>query len=192
MGIRFAGARWVKELAQHIIPDLSTGRGKVELAARFVPDFLFPAINALNMPEGTSAGERAGVYGELLAGNLGASFLGQGLGYAGGKAYLRGRKQLPGSEAYREILGHSINAGDIAGQLASSFAPTPFMNSVYERNAQRLAEQQQGIDPAQLAEEYQQQKEQDKQLTDMFALAAFAAQPYRGYSNAYGMPGTVV
>lgn len=137
------------------------------MAGRFAPEFVFPAINAFNLPEGASAADR-GIAGlEALGLGLGGSLGGEILGGLGGLAFSRSRGMRPGGRRERRDIDIGLQLGGNIGGIAANFLPMPFTNSIYEREIRRQQERDtamQGLDTADL-------------YTDIAGLGAMAAQP---------------
>lgn len=141
--MRFAlGGKKLTDVLRQILP-----QSKAEWALRLGPEAGFALIGAGMAPEGTPLSSRVGVAAEDMLIGTTSSFLGSGLGLAGGKSlYGRSgseRANKLGKELYEQKLSQAMTAGDILAAPLPVFAPRPIANSVYQQAMEGQARREQ-------------------------------------------------
>lgn len=117
----------------------------MNLAGRFVPEMIFPVINAASLPGEVSAAERGGAFGEALGVGLLGSLGGEFLGGLAGRRFAKSKKwDLDGDNAMQAVQT-GLNVGGIGGGLVANFLPMAYTNSLYEREIRKQQEQQQAM-----------------------------------------------
>ena len=127
MSVKFAGKLLplLKDAWKVLKPDFSTAGSTFNTAFRYGPDVLYPFVAAGALPEGASAGDRAGVFAEDLGVNLLTSAVGQ---YGG--------RQLGNKLAAKynnpQLVEGLQTAGDITAGLAQ-MGPRPLFNKALQK-----------------------------------------------------------
>lgn len=128
MSIKFAGKLLplLDDFWKVVKPDFSTGASSINTALRYGPDIAYPVFAASTLPEGATAGDRAGAFVE----DLGINLLSSGVGQYGGRKLGNRLAAKYNNPALEEGLQ---TGGDLAAGVAQMVAPRPLYTGALQK-----------------------------------------------------------
>lgn len=145
-----------KDFWKVVKPDFSTGASSINTVLRYGPDIAYPVFAASTLPEGATAGDRAGAFVE----DLGINLLSSGVGQYGGRKLGNRLAAKYNNPALAEGLQ---TGGDLAAGVAQMVAPRPLYTGALQKS---------GLEQQQLVEAQIRAEEREKLEAAVAALIA--------------------